>query len=67
MTLNVYFVDKDKLDCTACLIENIINGNVQLKLSTSLYLDEIKPFIEKAREILLLRYENVNININWDK
>lgn len=67
MTLNVYFVDNDQLHGTACLIENIITGDVKLELPKTIFINEIDTFIEKSKKILLLRYENVKVNINWDK
>lgn len=67
MTLNVYFVDNDQLQGTACLIENIITGDVKLELPKTIFVNEIDTFIEKSKKILLLRYENVKVNINWDK
>lgn len=67
ITLEVCFsCNEYDADGTAVLYENLISGKVKLILSTQLYIDEAKVFIDKAVNILKLRYKDVRININWD-
>lgn len=67
ITLEVYFYRNEQdEEGTAVLHENLISGDVRLNLSTKLYLDETKALIDKAVDILKLRYEEVKTNINWD-
>lgn len=67
ITLEVCFsCNEYDVDGTAVLYENLISGKVKLILSTKSYIDETKVFIDKAVNILKLRYKDVKININWD-
>ncbi|MGM9881604.1 MAG: hypothetical protein ACI31S_02030 [Bacilli bacterium] len=67
ITLEVCFSYNDyDIDGTAVLYENLISGEVKLILSTRLYINEAKILIDKAVNILKLRYKDVKININWD-
>lgn len=65
ITLDVYF-DNSDLDGQAMLIENLITNKVELLLKTTLYLGEVKAFIDKATNMLNNRYEKVNVNIHWN-
>lgn len=67
ITLNVYFgSDLAEYGSTATLFENLITNEVQLILSSKIFLGETRTFIDKAVEILKRRYETVNVKVHWD-
>lgn len=67
ITLEVYFYRNEQdEEGTAVLHENLITGDIRLNLSKKLYLDEVIALINKAVDILKLRYKEVKTNINWD-
>ena len=65
--LNVYFSSNLlEYGSTATLLENLITNEVQLFLSSKLFLGEVKKFIDDATRILKHRYKNVTVKIHWD-
>lgn len=64
--LDVYFNDDINLDGQALLEENLITGQVVLRLKEKLFISEIRYFIDKATELLKKRYDVVNVDIHWD-
>lgn len=67
VNLDVYFNHDDNFDGQAILDENLITGSCNLELKSTLYIGEIKAFINKASAILKKkRYNQVKVTIHWD-
>ncbi len=68
ITLNVFFEEYNAnySEGTAILYENLITNDVKLVLNNHLVISEYQHFINKAVNILKLRYDEVKVNINYE-